>query len=88
MVKYKQVYLDYFGYGEQDFIPCEACGSEAVDIHHIFNRGENMDVIGNLIALCRKHHNMAHSSMNHIDKSEFDYIHKSFLAGSRKIFLK
>jgi len=87
MVKYKKTYLDYFGYGEQDFIPCEACGKEAVEVHHIYNRGKDKDVISNLMALCRKHHNMAHGDLNHVDKSYFDYIHKSFLAGKRSVFI-
>lgn len=88
MVKHKQVYLDYFGYGIDDFVPCEACGSEAVDIHHIENRDGNNDVIDNLIALCRKHHAMAHSSKTYVAKDDFKYIHNSFLAGQRKQFLK
>lgn len=88
MVKYKETYLDYFGYGEQDFIPCEACGKIAVDVHHISGRGKGKDEINNLMALCRKHHNMAHNDKNHVDRSEFDYIHKSFMAGKRIVFLK
>jgi hypothetical protein len=88
MQKHTKIYFDYFGYGEQDFIPCEACQSQAVEIHHIHNRGKDMDVIDNLMALCRKHHNQAHGDKNYIDKSEFDYIHKSFLAGKRIVYLK
>lgn len=53
--------MDYFSYGEQDFIPCEICGSKAVDIHHIFGRGRGMDEIWNLMALCRNCHIKAHS---------------------------
>lgn len=45
-----------------DFIPCEICGKRAVDIHHIDARGmggsKNKDVIENLMALCRRHHDM------------------------------
>lgn len=32
MKNYIKVYLDYFGYGEQDFIPCEACGGKSTKI--------------------------------------------------------
>jgi peptide deformylase len=60
MKKHVKIYLDYFGYGVDDFIPCEVCGSRAVDIHHIDCRGmggsKNKDEISNLQALCRQHH--------------------------------
>jgi hypothetical protein len=58
--KHTKVYLDYFGYDKSDFIPCEVCGAQAVDIHHIEARGmggsKHADVIENLMALCRKDH--------------------------------
>lgn len=53
MRKYKKVYLDAFGYSEQDFIPCELSGSQAVDIHHIVNREDRIE---NLMALTRENH--------------------------------
>lgn len=72
MVKHVKVYMDYFGYGEQDVIPCEVCGARAVDIHHINGRGKGKDVIKNLVALCRYHHNAAHG----LEKT---YLHKDVL---------
>lgn len=60
MTRHVRIYMDYFGYGEQDVILCEVCGQRAVDIHHIDGRGKGKDVISNLIALCRKCHNAAH----------------------------
>jgi hypothetical protein len=51
--------MDYFGYDESDFIPCEICESKAVDIHHIEARGAggcDRDEIENLMAVCRKCH--------------------------------
>jgi len=57
-----KIYLDYFGYSTEDFIPCEICGTGAADIHHIDARGMGgdpqgiKDVIENLMALCREHH--------------------------------
>lgn len=52
--------MDYFGYVLDDFIGCEVCGSRAVDIHHIDNRGsggsKSKDVIENLMAVCRPCH--------------------------------
>lgn len=60
MTKHVKLYLDYFGYGIEDFIPCEVCGQRAVDIHHIEARGMGgtgkADVIENLQALCRACH--------------------------------
>lgn len=60
MKKHTKVYLDYFGYGAEDFIGCEVCGSRAVDIHHIEARGmggsKKLDTIENIMALCRNCH--------------------------------
>jgi hypothetical protein len=30
--------MNYFSYGEQDFIYCEICGNRAGDVHHIIYR--------------------------------------------------
>jgi|TARA_R100001460_G_scaffold82554_1_gene123519 5-methylcytosine-specific restriction endonuclease McrA len=60
MKKHTKIYLNYFNYGLEDFIPCEICGSKAVDIHHIESRGmggsRNADTIENLMAVCRPCH--------------------------------
>ena len=60
MRKHTQIYLQGMGYKKTDFIPCEVCGSQAVDIHHINARGmggsKTADVIENLMGLCRKCH--------------------------------
>ena len=60
MKKHVKVYLDYFGYGAEDFIGCEVCSSRAVDIHHIEARGmggsKKADTIENVMALCRDCH--------------------------------
>ena len=60
MQKYTKVYLIFFGYDTSDFIPCEICGCEANDIHHINARGMGgsklKDFIENLMALCRACH--------------------------------
>jgi len=63
MQKHTKIYFDYFGIdynesGWHDFIVCEICSTEAVDIHHIDGRQNNN--IENLIALCRGCHNEAH----------------------------
>ena len=72
MTRHVWIYMDYFGYGEQDVILCEVCGQRAVDIHHIDGRGKGKDVISNLIALCRKCHNAAHG----LEKT---YLHKDVI---------
>lgn len=60
MKKHTKIYMQHFGYVLDDFIPCEVCGSRAVDIHHIHRRGiggnPNADKIENLMAVCRKCH--------------------------------
>jgi 5-methylcytosine-specific restriction endonuclease McrA len=60
MRKHTRIYLDYFGFDESDFIGCEVCEAQAVDIHHIKARGmggnKNANDITNLMALCRRCH--------------------------------
>ena len=52
--------MDYFNYKIHEDVLCEICGSPAIDIHHIEARGmggsKTKDVIENLMALCREHH--------------------------------
>ena len=52
--------MDFFGYSIADFIPCEVCGTKAVDINHIECRGMGgsklRDNINNLMAMCRSCH--------------------------------
>ena len=65
--------MKHFAYYEQDFIPCEVCGSRAVDIHHINARGmggvskNRLDVIENLQALCRYCHTKYGDSSSYYD---------------------
>ena len=63
MKKHVKIFLQNFGWGEQDFIPCLMCGQRAVDIHHIERRGlggsKDKDYIENLAALCRSCHDKA-----------------------------
>jgi predicted restriction endonuclease len=63
MKKYTKEYFKYFGYGIEDFVPCEVCGSKAVDIAHIVaqskfgsKRKDEQDLITNIAALCRTCH--------------------------------
>lgn len=60
MKKHTRLYLNHFGYTTSDFIPCEICKSQAIDIHHIEARGmggsKSKDTIENLMALCRNCH--------------------------------
>lgn len=59
------------GYDTTDFVPCEMCGAKAVDIHHIEARGmggtKKLDVIENLMALCRPCHIEYGDKKEHID---------------------
>lgn len=86
MQKHTKVYLRHFDYGEQDYIPCECCGRPSVDIHHLEGRGPGKDVIENLMALCRRCHEKAHSG--EFTKGALQYIHNHTLLGHSKHFVK
>lgn len=66
MKKHVKIFLQNFGFGEQDFIPCLMCGQRAVDIHHIEPRGmggsKTKDRVDNLVELCRNCHQKAEDS--------------------------
>jgi hypothetical protein len=71
MKLHTKIYLQYFGYGIEDFIPCEVCGCKAVDIHHIDCRGmgnatKSKDSIENLMAVCRQCHIQYGDKKHHI----------------------
>ena len=64
MKKHTKLYMNFFDYGEEDFVMCEMCQQDrAVDIHHLDNRGmggsKTKDYIENLVGLCRDCHNNA-----------------------------
>ena len=70
MQRHTRIYMNHFGYGEQDFIKCEkkGCYKKSVDVHHIEARGMggtyvDKDYIENLCALCRSCHNKAGASI-------------------------
>lgn len=71
MKKHTEIYFEYFGYDTSDFINCEVCGKQAVDIHHIKARGmggsAKADNIGNLMALCRECHDRYGDKKQHMD---------------------
>lgn len=75
--------MNYFKYGEQDFIPCEHCGKRAVDIHHIIYRSHGgTDEVENLIALCRKCHDMAHD--NELTQGDLKLLHARRMGATTK----
>ena len=58
---YKEIYINYFGFCKTEYIPCEYCKSQSVDVHHLlFKSHGGKNEIDNLIALCRSCHNLAH----------------------------
>lgn len=62
MKKYTKIYFQESGIDPYDYIPCECCSKQAVDIHHIDCKGMggnpsgDKDVFENLMALCRECH--------------------------------
>jgi hypothetical protein len=60
MKPHTKIYMGAMGFDISDFIPCEICGTKAVDIHHIEARGmggtSQADTIENLMAVCRPCH--------------------------------
>lgn len=69
MQKHTKVYLEFFP-SHTGFYHCEICHNEATEIHHITRRSEfgskmkdQQDVIENLIALCRKCHELSHANI-------------------------
>lgn len=80
MTYYKQKYLKYFGYGEQEWIPCEICNNTAIEVHHILAKSQGgKDEISNLMALCRNCHDHAHSDKVIYERSYFQKIHNDFI---------
>lgn len=75
---YKQKYLKHFGYGEQDWTPCERCGKTSIEVHHIIYRSQGgPDDITNLCGLCRECHDLAHAEK--LSKTELQLIHNKFM---------
>ena len=80
MMPHTKIYLQHFGFGIDDFIPCEVCGAKSVDIHHIQGRGKNKNVIINLVAVCRKCHDAAHGlEKTYLHKDVIQQIHNQYL---------
>lgn len=80
MTDHCKVYLRSTGLGTDDFVPCEVCNKRAVDIHHIHGRGEDKDVISNLMSLCLDHHNAAHGiGKTYLHPDVIQAIHNDFM---------
>lgn len=78
MQKHTKNYLKHFNYWEHDFIPCEICWKQAVDLHHIVYRSQWWgDEVENIIALCREDHKKAHD--NYYTNRYLQNIHNLFL---------
>jgi len=80
MQPHTKIYMRYFDYGIDDVIPCEVCGAKAVDIHHIDGRGKDKNIISNLMAMCRKHHDAAKGiGGTYLHPDMMQIIHNNFL---------
>lgn len=85
MKHHTKVYMQFFGYGEGEFIPCEVTGQRANDVHHISPRGmggsDKKDIPENLCALTRRVHDLAESEK--IPEAIMNQIHTSFILAHR-----
>ncbi len=81
MIRHKKIYKEFFKYAEQDFVPCEICGNQAVDVHHIEARGmggsKTKDHIVNLMGVCRPCHNKCGANVEFNQKAQ--EIHIQFM---------
>jgi len=89
MKKHTKIYFNYFSYGIQDSIPCEICGSNCADVHHIDPRkmggSKTKDYIENLIGLCRDCHDFAEAGKT--TKENLTIWHLNFMI-NREPFIK
>jgi len=70
MKNYTKTYYQFFKYDLCDFIPCEICGKNSTDIHHILARSQRKDLendIINLMAVCRDCHIEYGDKKQHIE---------------------
>lgn len=84
MIKYKRTYCEYFGYGVDDFIPCEMpdCEIRSGPPHHIVYKSRGgKDNIENLMGLCNYHHVKAHDEK--LKPIELLDIHLKFMKSNK-----
>jgi 5-methylcytosine-specific restriction endonuclease McrA len=89
MRKHTKVYTEFFGYGMDSWMPCEICGSQAVDVHHIDARGmggrDSADEIENLMGVCRQCHIDYGDKKQH--KDMLREVHQKFIDKHREAHL-
>jgi len=80
MQRHTRIYMIFFDYGEQDYVPCEMCGQRCKDVHHIDRRGmggsDEKDYIENLAGLCREHHDKAEAEPEYNEMVKFKHMKK------------
>jgi len=77
MVKYKRLYAKFFGYGIDDWIPCEICGNTLNDVHHILPKGmggTDKDHILNLMGVCRDCHDKCDSDEIPVENQFYKHV--------------
>lgn len=89
MQKYVKNYLEYFDFKIPEDVFCEICwglGAPkfAHDIHHIEGRGSGMDVVTNLIAVCRECHTDIHNEKH--SKQKVKECHDAFMLEGGEMF--
>lgn len=79
MKKHVRIYLNYFDYAEDDFMPCEIHQNKRLaEVHHIHCRGaggsKTKDYIENLMGLCRECHDSLGDRKQHFEYLETTHL--------------
>jgi hypothetical protein len=56
-------YFKYFDISPGEYVYCEICGCPSGSTHHLSGRWEGKEEKENLMAICIKHHEMCHASV-------------------------
>jgi hypothetical protein len=86
MQKYTKIYLDFFGFGLDNYIPCQICLRKAEGIHHIKYRSQGgTDDIENIMAVCTECHDKLHFKKRpFIYEKEAKRIHLEYIEASKR----
>jgi predicted CXXCH cytochrome family protein len=66
---------------------CEFCGEKAIEVHHVqYPKNGDKDSLDNLVAVCKKHHDLCHGIRKSKNKKIVIKKYKEFCDGCHKQF--